>query len=192
MSKITGWSIIDGFRFRRVLRPYLLRVQQKLPSENVADVPTVLYARAVELASLEHPSNWLVFYVLGSKRLELNQLSASLAAALRCIELRPNDIRSVYSLATTYNALSYGGWSDDILETIRSRGARQIAANISEMREAARRDLMNLNLTPSEAAEMAAKWFRRCLELKPDRWSLGQIEEHLRTLAWIFPKHLIT
>lgn len=109
MAKITGWSILDGLRLRRVLRPYLLRVLRRPPSESVADATSEQYARAVELASLEHPSNWLLIYVLGSKRLELNQLSAALAAALRCVELRPNDIRSAYSLATTYNTLSYGG-----------------------------------------------------------------------------------
>lgn len=192
MAKITGWSIFDGLRLRRVLRPYLLRVLRRLPSESVADATTEEYARAVELASLEHPSNWLLIYVFGSKRLELNQLSAALAAALRCVELRPNDIRSTYSLATIYNTLSYGGWPNDALDTIRTRGEHQIAANIGETREAARRDLAKLELTPAEAAKKAVKWFRRCLELRSDRWSLGQIEEHLRTLAWIFPEHLIT
>lgn len=83
MPKITGWSILDGLRLRRVLRPYLLRVLRRSPSESVADASPVQYARAAELASLEHPSNWLLSYVLGIKRLELNQLSASLASALK-------------------------------------------------------------------------------------------------------------
>jgi len=188
MAKITGWSIFDGLRLRRVLRPYLLRVLRRSSSESVADASPAHYARAAELASLDHPSNWLLFYVLGGKRLESNQLSASLAAALKCVELRPNDIRSAYALATTYNALSYGGWSDDTLSTIRTKGAAEIAADISEKRDAATKDLVKLDLTPAEAAEKAVVWFRRCLELKPDPWSRGQIQEHLETLASMFPE----
>lgn len=65
----------------------------------------------------------------------------------------------------------------------------KIVTDISEKREAAKKDLVKMNLTPAEVAEMAIVWFRRCLELKPDHLSRGQIEEHLKTLAWMFPEH---
>jgi hypothetical protein len=155
MAKITGWPVFDVPRLQRILRPYLLKVLGRLPSEGIADVSAEQYARAIELASLEYPSNWLLFYILGSKRLELNQLSASLAATLKCVELLPNYIRSAYALASIYNVLSYGGWPDDILSITRTKGAPEIAAAISEKRDAAKKDLVKLSLTPAKAAEMA-------------------------------------
>jgi len=190
MARITGWSVFENLHLQCLLRPFLRQVLRSSVPTSAARASPEQHARAVELASLRYPNEWHLFYVLGSKRLESNHLSASLAAASRCIQLRPNDIRSAYALATVYNALSYGGWSDETLATIRARGGVRIADGISRMREAAREQSAGIGVSPVEAARLAVVWFRRCLALGPDSWSRAQIEEHLKTLAWAYPQQI--
>ena len=70
------------------------------------------FIEAAEKAIVDHPNEWVIFYTLGDNYMDKGQYARALQACKRCVELRPNDIRSAYALATAYNVLTRATWSD--------------------------------------------------------------------------------
>ncbi len=173
MAKISGWSLFDGVRMARTVGRNLADRTNYTTEELIA---------AAESASQEHPSEWVVFYVLADKCSEVGRYADSLRACKRCVELRPKDLRSVYALATAYNLLTRAEWS----------GSDKYESLLSEMGETvppdrAATELDEAGLTIEEAAIQAIRWFERAGSLKPDRTSQAHLESNLNTLYTRFP-----
>jgi tetratricopeptide (TPR) repeat protein len=179
MAGISRWSLADGHRLARTVGRNL---------RNAAHYTTVEFIEAAEKAAGQHPKEWVVFYALGDKYQQVGRYVDALRACKRCVELRPNDIRSVYALATAYNLLTRAEWA----------GKEEMVPILDAMRDiAGERDLIDPSLSQAEldktglivetAAAQAMRWFERALTLKPDRQSRQQIEWDLQTLYKRFP-----
>ena len=142
---------------------------------------------AAERAAEIYPNEWVIFYQLGGKYMETGQYARMLQACRRCVELRPNDIRSTYALATAYNTLSRADWTD--MEWQAGEELQRILELPAWVfdRQAPKTESAELGMTADTAAAQAMRWFERSLQLKPDPESRMQLNEDLSTLYKRFP-----
>jgi Flp pilus assembly protein TadD len=144
------------------------------------------FIQAAERAARLHPNDWVVFYSLGDKYMDLGQFAKALQACKRATELKPNDIRSTYALATAYNMLTRADWQsrrEQLLEVaaLLPQGAGPMDPTI------ALEQISGLGMVVDTAASQAIRWFERSLLLDPDLASRKQIQWDLETLYTRFP-----
>ena len=183
MANIIRWGIRDGMRLARTVGKYL-----RDPSQYT----TLEFIEAAEKAASKNPDEWAIFYSLGDKYMEIGQYARALQTCKRCVELKPNDIRSVYALATAYNILTRADWTHIKAE------AKLYAQILSQLSGAglfepdmSKTEVEELGMVVDTAAAQAMRWFERALQLKPDRESIVQINQDLQALYQRYP-HLKT
>ncbi len=178
MANIAKWSFRDGNRIARTVGRFL---------RDRTTYSTDEFIHAAEKAAQRYPDEWIVFYALGDKYMEKGEYARALQACKRCVELRPNDIRSPYALATSYNVLVRADWAEfeaeiaDALREAISPVGDPLDPNISDA------ELQEMGMVVETAATQAMRWFERALELKPDASSRAQIKEDLSALYKRFP-----
>ncbi len=178
MANIVRWGITDGFRLAQTVGKEL---------NNSSSYTTKEFIIAAERALVKHPNEWVIYYSLGDKYQESGYYAEGLWATQKCVELRPNDIRSTYALATSYNILTRAAWTESEEEVV----ANVIKALIIDIDKADRRisqaGLDHTGLAVETAALQAIRWFERSLALKPDSEDRFQINNDLATLYKRFP-----
>lgn len=192
MPNVERWGLWDNFRLRRILGPYLDRAARRIledPSldpheklESLADAGLAVEEKAAE----EHPNEWVVFYHLAHKYMEVGRYADALRACKRCVDLRPNDIRSAYGLATAYNALARAAWvGKEIPESLKA-----LATSMGDILkpEIAQAELGKLSLSLETVAAEAIRWFERVLTLGPDGESRALVEWILKGLYEEYPQ----
>jgi tetratricopeptide (TPR) repeat protein len=177
-SDIVKWSPTDGFRLARTVGRNLTDPSHYTTEEFIA---------AAEAAVEQHPDEWVVFYTLGDKYQEVGRYADALRVCKRCVELRPNDIRSTYALATAYRLLARAAWSQKEAEMVNSVLKELFGGSDVIDPTLAQRELDQTGLLVETAAAQAMRWFERALMLKPDKQSREQIEWDLKTLYEQFP-----
>ena len=165
---IVRWSFVDGFRLAQTVGPYL---------EDRTSYTTREFISAAELAAVEHPDEWVVFYTLGDKYQEMGRYADSLQVLTHCVELSPDEIRSAYALATAYYLLTRtemagSEQAEDLFGALGETVSPQVAAA----------ELKKTGLSVEDAAQQAIRWFERALALGPDDESRNAIEQHLKVL----------
>jgi tetratricopeptide (TPR) repeat protein len=179
MANIIKWSPIDGFRLARTVGRNLRNPSQYTAEEFIA---------AAEKAAEQHPNEWVVFYSLADKYQDVGRYADALRVCKRCVELRPNDIRSAYALATGYNLLARAAWSHEEA-AIANNVLKELFGEVNALDPTLAQDELNkTGLVVETAAAQAMRWFERALMLKPDRQSRQQIEWDLQTLYERFPR----
>jgi len=176
MPKIIHWGFTDGHRLARTVGRHLRNPAQYTAEEFIA---------AAEKAAQEYPSEWVIFYSLGDKYQQVGRYADALRVCNRCVELKPNDIRSAYALATAYNVLTRAAWAGKELPY-------ELKARFSKMGdlfdpELAKSELDKTGLDVETAVVQAIRWFERALTLQPDSKSQAQIQWDLRVLYERFP-----
>lgn len=178
MANISKWSLIDGFRLARTVGRNLRNRTEYTAEEFIV---------AAEKAAKHHPNKWVVFFTLGDKYQEAGRYADALRVCKRCVELRPNDIRSAYALATAYNLLARAAWSQEEA-AIANNVLQELFGVTNALDPALAQDALDeTGLVVETAATQAMRWFERALTLKPDRQSRQQIEWDLKTLYERFP-----
>jgi tetratricopeptide (TPR) repeat protein len=179
MANIAKWSFIDGFRLAR-------SVGRNLP--NPAQYTAEEFIVAAEKAAKQHPTEWVVFFALGDKYQEVGRYADALRACKRCVELRSNDIRSTYALATAYNLLTRAAWPKEIVEQLPD-SLKDVMRELGDILDPqlAHTELDKVGIAVETAATQAIRWFERSLVLNPDKQSRAQIEWDLETLYKRFP-----
>jgi tetratricopeptide (TPR) repeat protein len=126
---------------------------------------------------------WILYYALADKYQELGYYTEGLKAAQKCVEIRPNDIRSVYALATCYNLI-----------TRAARSVEQEAAELGKKLPCAKPAELRLSRAAVEqpgstetAAVQAIRWLEKALTLHPDKQSKTQLQMELDCLYTRFP-----
>jgi len=179
MPNISRWGTTDGMRLARTVGKYLRDRSQYTTQE---------FIDAAERAALEYPDDWVIFYSLGDKYMSIGQLARALTACKRCVELKPNDIRSAYALATAYNMLTRADWAsikpeiEQFVQLLRpppEAGPFDPDVSKSEAEE--------LGIVIDTAAAQAMRWFERALQLGPDRDGYRQIQQDLHVLYQRYP-----
>ncbi|MGQ9555651.1 MAG: tetratricopeptide repeat protein [Anaerolineae bacterium] len=181
---IDRWGLTDGYRLARTVGRHLGDRTRYTAEE---------FITAAERAAEEHPNEWVIFYTLGDKYQDVGRYGDALSACRRCVDLRPNDVRSVYALATAYNMLVRA-----TLPLEPTRGAAAVMSGLlgrSDLLvsdpavaiQQAQKGLGEVGLTVEVAACQAMRWFEHALAMHPDQKSCGQIRQDLVTLYRRFP-----
>ena len=176
MKNIFGWSPIDGFRLARTVGKYL---------SNRSNYKTEEFIKAAEIALKKYPKEWVIYFSLGDKYQSIGRYADSLALLIKCVELRHDDVRSTYALATAYNILTRASWSQqeaDVANTMFGlTGNQRIDPKLVEI------EMKKAGLTIQASVIQAIRWFKKTLDLNPDEKSKNQIQDDLRTLYARFP-----
>lgn len=177
MPNISRWGFTDGVKLAQTVGKEL---------SNPSNYTTEEFISAAKCALLKYPSEWVIYFSLGDKYQESGYYAEGLRATQKCVQLRPNDIRSTYALATSYNILTRAAWTKSEEEVVNI-----VKALINDIDKADSRysqaGLDHTGMALETAAVQAIRWFERSLELKPDSDSRFQINSDLGTLFKRFP-----
>lgn len=89
---------IDDFSCLETFRIHLLMREARLPARFTLDE----VIEAMEKVYANHPNSWELAYKLGDAYQDAGRYADSIATCTRCFDLRPDDPRSRYALATAY------------------------------------------------------------------------------------------
>ena len=177
MANIIRWGITDGFRLAQTVGKELSD-----PSRYTLDQ----FVAAAERALRKYPDEWVIFYTLADKYQQLGNYTEALKTTRKCVEIQPNDIRSVYALATSYNLITRATWSDREDEI--AKLLTMFFSNDDQLdKKLSQEALSQTGLAIETAAVQAIRWFEKALTLNPDGQSRAQIQMDLRTLYERFP-----
>lgn len=189
LASIAEWSFLDSWKLSREVGRYLAN-----PHDYCVDE----FIEAAQKAVQEKPDSWVVWYSLADRCCQVGRYTEAMSACERCLDLRPRDIRSFYSIATVYNMLTYAEYSgartpamaSDIMRLRQKSGippGKDILSNPYRVVEAAAESLVELGMTVEDAAQMAFCHFSQCLRMQPERNSEAAIAQHMATLKTRFP-----
>lgn len=139
-----------------------------------------------EKALIKHPNEWVIYFSLGDKYQDVGRYADSVRVGKRCVELKPNEIKSTYALATAFHILTWAAWSKEEAD-IANRRMMGFSGTFKMDPERSQAELDKLNITVETAAAQAIKWFNRSLELNPDPPSIQNIMPTLQALYKRFP-----
>jgi tetratricopeptide (TPR) repeat protein len=154
---------------------------------NPAEYTTQEFIDTAEKAAKEHPGEWVIFYSVADKYMAAGQYVRALEASKRCVDLRPNDLRSRYALATAYNILTRAEWT--MLPSDLAHVVQLLATPGVDLLDPAnaRTEMEEIGMVVDTAAAQAIRWFENALKLDPDEASAVQIAQDLATLYERFP-----
>ena len=156
----------DARKANRILKP----LRESIPPWE-PDAEVQLRKRAIpafEAAIRESPDEWIYYYMLCSFYLEDICYVDAVRVGEKLLELRPNDPRSTYALATVYRQLTHAQYMDPRYKD-RMKQVQGWAASLASVvgvgyemsPEASQRALTALGLTIDEAAEKAITLFEK-------------------------------
>lgn len=177
-AKIAETSIKEKLRLSRTVGSYLPDSTNYTPQEFIA---------AAQKTLQDNPDEWIVLFMLGDNYQQAGHYAKALEVCKRCLELRPQDIRSAYALATVYNLLTRAAWTSE--EATKANKALESAFGVHDAikPELARQELKKVGISTETAAAQAIRWFEHALSLDPDKDSREQIRWDLETLYKRFP-----
>ncbi len=179
MANITHWGITDGMRLAQTVGKEL-----NDPSRYTTEEFLAAGVRALK----KYPNEWVIHYTLADKFQQMGYYAEGIRETQICVELRPDDIRSAYALATSYNLLTRVSWSEN--ENQAAQIFRALADDIDKFdKKVSQAGLDRTGLTIEVCAIQAIRWFERALNLGPDRESRARIIQDLTTLYKRFPQY---
>ena len=175
---IIRWGITDGFRLAKTVGKEL---------NDPSTYTTEEFVAAGKRALMKYPDEWVIHYSIADKYQDLGYYAEGLRETQKCVEIRPNDIRSVYALATSYNLLTRAAWSEEEIQAAKIYSI--LADDIAEVhKRVSQAGLDRTGLAVETCAVQAIRWFERALSLNPDKQSREQINKDLYTLYRRFPQ----
>jgi len=155
--------------------------------KNFANLPTEEIIKAIEENLLtKYPNRWLILYKLAMFYEEVGRYADSIILLGRCVELEPEELRSIFKLAFVYYRLTQAETNQDVAQAINrtfSIDDRRVKLDPNH----AKSELKIMGLTSEEAGKNAIKYFRNALSLDPDDQGRAEIQSILNTLHDRFP-----
>lgn len=147
--------------------------------------------RAFEAAIRKSPNEWVYYYMLCSFYLEDIRYVDAVRVGEKLLELRPNDPRSTYALATVYRELTHAQYKDsryeDRVKELQEWMACVVGPGYEMNPEAAERALRALGLTIDEAAEKTITLFEKTRSLGVRSEEAEFVENSLAAMYVDFP-----
>jgi tetratricopeptide (TPR) repeat protein len=145
--------------------------------------------KALELKVKEEPREWIFWHALGDWYSSLGDYANAVRACEKCYELRPQDPRSAYSLATTLRVLTRAHYSDhprlkEMEELVARTGRGYDEFNPFKSQQG----LEELGLTVDLAAHRAADRFEEVLRLGIGEEEAAGVRENLAAMRTEFPE----
>lgn len=182
----------DAWKANGIIRP----LRESIPPWE-PDAEVQLRKRAIpafEAAIRKNPNEWIYYYMLCSFYLEDIRYVDAVRVGEKLLELRPNDPRSTYALATVYRQLTHAQYMDQRYKE-RMKQVQQWAASLAsvvgvgyEMNpEASERALKALGLTIDEAAEKTITLFEKTRALGVRSEEATVVDDSLAAMYVDFP-----
>ncbi len=149
-----------------------------------AETPTPILIAKLEQAALEHPTRWIIHYTLGDYCFRLARYADALRANLKCEELRPLDVRTMYALGTVYRYMASAKFLSLSAEQ-RAQWKNSIAYFDLER---AGRALQELGMTPLQAAREAIRWMNKACGVAYGRDVQAHLRENVAVIKRQFPE----
>lgn len=178
------------FRERLKLGRTLRSVSAKYGSVNASRAALKEAAATLEAAVEAKPSEWVFWYALGDLYQPLGEFAESVRAAEKCVDLRPDDPRSLYALATNLRTLTHAKYIGHHVIEARRRlenkmGISGYAFPFAPDRSQAA--LEELGLTLDQATERTIGLFEDVLALRVPSEDSDTIRESIAALCQEFP-----
>ncbi|HAL60951.1 MAG TPA: hypothetical protein DCP08_00905 [Chloroflexi bacterium] len=179
----------DAWKANGILRP----LRESIPPWE-PDAEVQLRKRAIpafEAAIRKSPNEWVYYYMLCSFYLEDIRYVDAVRFGERLLELRPNDPRSTYALATVYRKLTHAQYTDsryeDRVKELQEWMASVVGPGYEINPEASERALSALGLTIDEAAEKTITLFEKTRALGVRSEEAKFVEDSLAAMYVDFP-----
>ena len=175
MASIFKYSFSERLKLTKISR-YL----DGPPQTATLDDHITATKRAIE----KHPDEWVLYYFLADRLQDAWQYAEAVPICQKIVDLKPNDVRSPYILATNYNMLTNAAYTPEQWNSLAQQyiDTKQIADP-----DTCRSELTKLGIDIQTAALQAIRWFERALNLKSDNVSTKQIRWDLEILYKRFP-----
>jgi tetratricopeptide (TPR) repeat protein len=135
--------------------------------------------RAIE----KYPNDWVLYFFLGDYLQKAWKYAEAMPICQKIVELRPDDVRSPYCLATNYNLLTRAAITPEQWNMSQQYFQSEEVADPDTCRS----ELAKLGIDIQTAALQAIRWFERALNVKSDDASKMQIRQDLEVLYKRFP-----
>lgn len=178
MTKINKYTLGERHRVATTVIKHLDDPLNYTPQE---------FVEAAEKAIKEYPNEWIVFYIAADYYAQLGRYLDALRALERCVQLKPDEIRSAYALATTYNLFTRAEWVGNPEVEAYFAWIGRTTGDVTDL-AVAKSELAKSGLLIEMAALQAIRWFEKALTLKPDGTSRAIIKQDLQTLYNRFPQ----
>lgn len=167
-------------------RSKLSMAYKHLDNRQTATVEDVIIA--AQQAIEEHPREWILLFFLADHLQKTGRYAEAMPICQKAVELNPNDVRPLYTLATNYNILTRAAWTTEDMKKAKEmmKGIIRESDEIFDP-NVSRSELTKLGIDIDIAALQAIRWFERALALNSDNASRSQIGWDLATLYKRFP-----
>lgn len=179
----------DAWKANGILRPLRESIPSWEPDGEVQLRKSAI--PAFEAAIRKSPDEWIYYYMLCSFYLEDFRCVDAVRVGEKLLELRPNDPRSTYALATVYRKLTHAQYKDsryeDRVKELQEWMASVVGPGYEMNPEAAERALRALGLTIDEAAEKTITLFEKTRALGVRAEEAKFVEDSLAAMYVDFP-----
>lgn len=183
---LENMNFLDGFKVAKILKG--LRTSFGEIPKNADELPIHQVIDRFEKAHQKNPKDWFICNQLGSLYLSTKQYGKSVEILKKGLDLRYNDIRSTYALATAYRQLTRAQFIGNPLDQIcPDYHDRQKLINGGFDPETSNRELQKLGLTLDEVAEKSMLLFEKTLRLGVRKNERPLIYESLQKMYSDFP-----
>lgn len=162
---VNYYTFRERFKLNRILRSVTAKHGSVRASREALQQAVALLEGAVEAK----PEEWVYWYVLGDLYQPLGEFVKSVKAGEKCYELRPDDRRSPYALASNLRTLTH---ADYVGDTHQIEARRRLRAQVGTEGYVAPFDpdmsqeaLEELGMTLDQAAERSLTLFEEVLSL---------------------------
>ncbi len=192
MSKALQYiGLRERYKVNRILRPVRDKYGDVRSSTPALEEAVLLLEEALK----DKPGEWILWYILGDLYQPLGEFAKSVRAGERCYELRPNDPRSPYALASNLRTLTHAKYADHREQADARRRAQHhlvmqgYAAPFDP--DKSRDALQDLGITLDEAAERSLALFEEVITLGVPENDATHVRDCLDVMYYEFP-HLVS
>jgi tetratricopeptide (TPR) repeat protein len=142
---------------------------------------------AFKKAILEYPDEWLFYYFLGDKLQNIGAYAEAMHCCEKALKLKPNDVRTAYSIATCFNVLWRASFTKEEMQKVKAYIEAIIPMGDIFDPAVSQRELGKLGIDIQTAATRALQWFEYALSLPSDPESQERIKADIQTIHRRFP-----
>lgn len=178
---------LSSFGFLEKLKLALIdasKAQEKgVPVELLSDFDKI---DTLSTATEKNPNEWVYWYALADSCLSEGLYSLALKACEKCLQLRPNDPRSTYAIATLYRALTRARFIDNP-KAKELQNLMSAASGVIFDPKLSATGLKQIGITIEEAARKSIQYFEETLKLRINRSEEQHVRSILKELYEDFP-----
>jgi len=177
-------SSFGFFEKLKLAQVYASKAQEKgMPAEYLSDFDKI---DALQAATEKNPNEWVYWAALAENWSAVGFYSVGLSDCQKCLELKPDDPRSTYAIATLYKVLTRARFIDNP----KAKEIQNVMGTVSGVifdPKLSANGLKQIGITIEEAARKSIQYFEQTLKLRINRSEEQHIKGILKELYEDFP-----